>query len=138
MQSLHPPSDYWAESDSKSVEGNNWSMKFKEVEKLNSRCKDAFRKLQNSIDSAHKVTDGRFRNENLNDMVSDMRIELESLDEKKEVNDRLQNSLVEGMKNDIRNFMTSYDSVIKKISAINRSFGKISISNLDCQTCSFS
>lgn len=131
MQSLHPPSDYWAESDSKSVEGNNWSMKFKEVEKLNSRCKDAFRKLQNSIDSAHKVTDGRFRNENLNDMVSDMRIELESLDEKKEVNDRLQNSLVEGMKNDIRNFMTSYDSVIKKISAINRSFGKISISNLD-------
>ena len=60
-----------------------------------------------------------------------MRIELESLDEKKEVNDRLQNSLVEGMKNDIRNFMTSYDSVIKKISAINRSFGKISISNLD-------
>ena len=131
MQSLHPPSDYWAESDSKSVEGNNWSMKFKEVEKLNSRCKDAFRKLQNSIDSAHKVTDGRFRNENLNDVVSDMRIELESLDEKKEVNDRLQNSLVEGMKNDIRNFMTSYDSVIKKISAINRSFGKISISNLD-------
>ena len=131
LQSLHPPSDYWAESDSKSVEGNNWSMKFKEVEKLNSRCKEAFRKLQNSIDSAHKVTDGRFRNENLNDVVSDMRIELESLDEKKEVNDRLQNSLVEGMKNDIRNFMTSYDSVIKKISAINRSFGKISISNLD-------
>ena len=87
--------------------------------------------MQNSIDSAHKVTDGRFRNENLNDVVSDMRSELESLDEKKEVNDRLQNSLVEGMKNDIRNFMTSYDSVIKKISAINRSFGKISISNLD-------
>lgn len=131
LQSLHPPSDYWAESDSKSVEGNNWGMKFKEVEKLNSRCKEAFRKLQNSIDSAHKVTDGRFRNENLNDVVSDMRIELESLDEKKEVNDRLQNSLVEGMKNDIRNFMTSYDSVIKKISTINRSFGKISISNLD-------
>ena len=73
---------------------------------MNSRWA-VFRKLQNSIDSAHKVTDGRFRNENLNDVVSDMRIELESLDEKKEVNDRLQNSLVEGMKNDIRNFMTS-------------------------------
>ena len=70
--------------------------------------------MQNSIDSAHKVTDGRFRNENLNDVVSDMRIELESLDEKKEVNDRLQNSLVEGMKNDIRNFMTAMTQSSKK------------------------
>ena len=35
------------------------------------------------------------------------------------------------MKNDIRNFMTSYDAVIKKIATINRSFNKITISNLD-------
>jgi hypothetical protein len=131
LQSIHPPSDYWAEKDMILVDGNNWSIKFKQIEQLNSRCKEAYRKLHNSLDSAHKVTDGRFRNEIDNQAISDMKIELESLDEKKEVNDRLQNSLVEGMKNDIRNFMTSYDSVIKKISAINKSFGKISISNLD-------
>jgi hypothetical protein len=131
LRSIHPPSDDWAETDSEKIEGEDWKDIFKIIDRLNSRCKEAYRKLQSSLELAHKVTDGRFRNVDLHSGISDMKTELESLQEKKEVNDRLQNSLIEGMKNDIRNFMTSYDAVIKKISSINRSFNKISISNLD-------
>ena len=131
LRSIHPPSDEWAETDSEKIEGEDWKDIFQVIDRLNSRCKEAYRKLQSSLELAHKVTDGRFRNDDLHSGISDMKTELESLQEKKEVNDRLQNSLIEGMKNDIRNFMTSYDAVIKKISSINRSFNKISISNLD-------
>jgi len=131
IQSIHPPSDEWAENEIEIVEGDVWKEIFIIIDKLNTNCKKSFRKLQLSLDQAHKITDGRFRNENLQKGITDMKVELESLEQKKEVNDRLQNSLIEGMKNDIRNFMLSYDAVIKKISSINRSFNKISISNLE-------
>jgi len=131
LRSIHPPSDEWAEKEVEVIEGDEWRDIFQVIDRLNTRCKEAFRRLQTSLDLVHKVTDGRFRNEDLHTGISDMKTELESLEEKKEVNDRLQNSLIEGMKNDIRNFMTSYDAVIKKIATINRSFNKITISNLD-------
>ena len=65
--------------------GEEWKDIFQVIDRLNSRCKEAFRKLQSSLDLAHKVTDGRFRNDDLHSGISDMKTELESLQEKKEV-----------------------------------------------------
>ena len=49
LRSIHPPSDEWAETDSEKIEGEDWKDIFQVIDRLNSRCKEAYRKLQSSL-----------------------------------------------------------------------------------------
>ena len=131
MERLYEPSHDWAERDSSPIEGTKWSEFYDIVETLNVNCKRKYTNLRTQLENVHGLTDGQFRQDNEAKTIDSMKVELESMSDERIAVEKLQESLAEGLKGDIRDFMTSFEAIRKKASSFNRSFKQVEISDLD-------
>ena len=131
MGTLFEPAPDWANKEIAMVEGEDWDRCFEVVSKLNSQTKKLYTTVIKLMEDVHEKTDGRFKRSTENESIDAMREELQSLSDERITIMKLQDSLVKGLKGDIRDFMVSFDAIKRKASSFNKSFKQVKISDLD-------
>jgi hypothetical protein len=130
------PKDDWHPADL-DVEGKpqnggiEWRAVLSELERKAIRLRQKQSRLFDDAERIHAITEGQFRDSDLKSVYNKIISKLDSLIAEKEALKELRESLEEGVRGEIRDFLDSFDLVKKTIRSINRELDGVKISDID-------
>jgi len=130
------PKDEWhpADIDVAEITQNDqieWRTVLAELERKATRLRQKQSRLFEDAEHIHTITEGQFRDSDLNSVYNKIISKLDSLNAEKEALKELRESLEEDVKGEIRDFLDSFDLVKKTIRSINRELDGVKISDID-------
>ena len=130
------PKDEWHPSDfdvidKVSDEQIDWRIILANLERKATKLRQKQSRLFDDAEHIHTITEGQFRDSNLNSVYNKIISKLDSLNAEKEALKELRESLEEDVKGEIRDFLDSFDLVKKTIRSINRELDGVKISDID-------